>query len=69
MPARSLWMSEPMAPPWNVMSARGSSSATELWLAGPARGARLLAQAQWPAGADRDADPELEPSEADRVVS
>jgi hypothetical protein len=31
MPVRSLWMSEPIAPPWNEISAFcGSSSATEL---------------------------------------
>ncbi len=31
MPVRSLWMSEPMAPPWNEISAFcGRSSATEL---------------------------------------
>ena len=61
-----------MAPPWNEMSAFcGSSSATELWLAGPRHEARVsshrlqvarLAPTETP-------EPELEPSDAARVVS
>ena len=65
-------MSEPIAPPWNEMSDLcGRISATALWLAGP-RHERLvsshtlhitmLALTEAP-------DPELDPSDAARVLS
>ena len=65
-------MSAPMAPPWKPSSALcGRMSATELWLAGPRQDApvsshrlhiTILVLTETP-------EPELEPSEAARVVS
>ena len=65
-------MSAPMAPPLNPsIDLCGRMSATALWLAGPRQDARVssprLAITRF--ALTDTPDPELEPSEAERVVS
>ena len=65
-------MSDPMAPPWNEISALcGRISATELWLAGPRHEAPVSSHKLHITRfvLTDTPDPELEPSEAARVVS
>lgn len=72
IPARSLWMSAPMAPPRNeIIALCGSSSATELWFAGPRHDMLVSSQTLHITRlALTDApEPELEPSDAARVES
>ena len=72
MPARSLWMSAPIAPPRNeTIDLCGRISATELWLAGPRHDMLVSSQMLHITRlALTDApEPELEPSEAARVPS
>ena len=72
MPARSTYMSEPIAPPANeINSFCGRISASELWLAGPRQDARDSSQMPHISRfALTDApEPELDPSEPARVES